>query len=162
MATSSEPKHDSLESWRLKAEIRCKERGARLTPARLAAFSELVKSDQPLSAYELVALLEQRENRKIAPLTVYRHLDFLMGVGLVHRLESTQSYLPCAFSDHTHDSQYLMCSQCGRVDELASSALSKALADIATAHEFAVSNAVIEITGLCARCDAGDSAHATS
>ena len=154
MATPSEPAPDSLESWRLKAETRCRERGARLTPARLAAFSELVKSDQPLSAYELVALLEARENRKIAPLTVYRHLDFLMSVGLVHRLESTQSYLPCAFADHSHDSQYLMCSNCGRVDELASSALAKALADIASARDFAVTNAVIEITGLCGRCDA--------
>ena len=41
------------------AEDRCAEAGARLTPARLAAYAALLASDRPLSAYELIALLEK-------------------------------------------------------------------------------------------------------
>lgn len=145
-------KSERLTQWRRKAETRCAERGARLTPARLAAFTELVSKDQPLSAYELVALLEKRENRKIAPLTVYRHLDFLMSMGLVHRLESTQSYLPCAMPEHSHDSQYLMCSECGKVDELGSENVAKLLSRIAAERAFTPASAVVEVTGRCANC----------
>ena len=65
------------------AQKKCAEAGARLTPARLVAYAELLASDRPLSAYDLIARLESREKRKIAPLTVYRHLDFLIQVGLV-------------------------------------------------------------------------------
>jgi len=142
--------------WRQKAEARCAERGARLTPARLAAFAALVSSNQPLTAYELVAKLEQREKKKIAPLTVYRHLDFLMSVGLVHRVESIQSYLPCCLAEHIHDSQYLLCSTCGHVDELGSKALVRALEKVATEHGFQAATAMVEVTGQCASCAAAE------
>ena len=123
-----------------------------MTPARLAAYAELLTSKRPLSAYELIARLEQRQNRKIAPLTVYRHLDFLIRVGLVHRLESTQSYLPCDHPEDAHESQYLLCSSCGHVDELASKPLGNLLGRIADQHDFRPSNAVVEVTGVCGDC----------
>ncbi|MEM8768142.1 MAG: Fur family transcriptional regulator [Pseudomonadota bacterium] len=138
--------------WRKIAEERCAEKGARLTPARLGAYAELLASDRPLTAYELIACLEKTENRKIAPLTVYRHLEFLIGVGLVHRLESTQSYLPCEHPEHTHESQYLLCSSCGHVDELESKKLGSLLSSIADKHDFQPSNAIVEVTGLCGDC----------
>ena len=138
--------------WRKLAEARCSEKGARLTPARLAVYAEMLQSDRPLSAYELIALLEQRQERKIAPLTVYRHLDFLMGVGLVHRLQSAQSFLPCDHPDHPHESQFLLCSSCGHVDEVESSRLETLLSMIADQHGFRPDNAVVEIKGLCDNC----------
>jgi Fur family zinc uptake transcriptional regulator len=138
--------------WRNKAEARCAERGARLTPARLAAFAELVASDQPLSAYDLVALLEKREDRKIAPLTVYRHLDFLMSMDLVHRLESKNSYLPCAMGEHTHYSQYLVCSDCGKVEELGSDDISDLLSKLASDRDFTPTTSIVELMGHCAEC----------
>lgn len=138
--------------WRKLAEARCAEQGARLTPARLAAYAELLASERPLTAYELIARLEQREARKIAPLTVYRHLDFLMGVGLVHRLESTQSYLPCDHPEQAHESQYLLCSSCGHVDELESKRLENLLDRMADQRGFRPESAVVEVKGLCENC----------
>ena len=143
--------------WRKLAEKRCANRGERLTPARLAAYAELLNSDKPVSAYELIALLEKRQARKIAPLTVYRHLDFLMRVGLVHRLESTQSYLPCVHPEHSHESQYLLCSMCGRVDEVESKALETILSQLADTHDFQTQNAIVEIKGLCGDCSSSSS-----
>ena len=142
--------------WRKLAEGRCAEKGARLTPARLAAYAEMLACGRPLSAYELIGLLEQRQERKIAPLTVYRHLDFLMQTGLVHRLQSTQTYLACEHPDHAHESQFLLCSSCGRVDEVESQGLEALLSEIADERGFRPDNAVVEVRGLCGACAVGE------
>ena len=102
-----------------------------------------------------MALLESRQGRKLAPLTVYRHLDFLIRVGLVHRIESTQSYLPCDHPAHAHESQYLLCSDCGRVDEVHSDSLESMLGRIAQKRGFTQAKSVVEISGICGKCAAG-------
>ena len=142
--------------WRKFAEERCAEKGERLTPARLAAYAEMLARGQPLSAYELIALLEQRQKRKIAPLIVYRHLDFLMRTGLVHRLQSAQTYLPCDHPNHSHESQFLLCSSCGQVEEVESRGLETLLSQIADDHGFRPDGAVVEIKGLCGACAVGE------
>ena len=134
------------------AEAKCAEAGERMTPARLAAYAEVLASDRPLSAYELIARLEERENRKIAPLTVYRHLDFLIRIGLVHRLESKKTYLACDHPEHDHKSQYLVCSSCGRANELESKQLWKLLDQLSDKQGFAPVTSVVEVTGLCSEC----------
>ncbi len=152
-ATTAPPLADK---WRKLAESRCAAASERLTPARLAAYAELLASKRPVSAYQLIALLEERQHRKIAPLTVYRHLDFLMRVGLVHRLESTQSYLPCEHPDHAHESQYLLCSSCGRADEVESKPLESLLRKTADQRGFHPESSVVEIRGLCGDCAASE------
>ena len=142
--------------WRKLAEGRCAEKGARLTPARLAVYAEMLARGRPLSAYQLIALLEQRQERKIAPLTVYRQLDFLMRTGLVHRLQSMQTYFPCEHPEHAHESQFLLCSSCGDVDEVESSGLDALLSQIADERGFRPDNAVVEVKGLCGACAVGD------
>lgn len=138
--------------WRKLADERCKAQSERLTQARLAAYAELLSAKVALSAYELIALLEKRQNRKIAPLTVYRHLDFLTRVGLVHRIESTQSYLPCDHPEHPHESQYLLCNECGSAEEVHSATLEKNLVQIAGNHGFQAAKTVIELSGVCESC----------
>ncbi len=138
--------------WLKLAEARCAETKNRLTPARLVAYAEILNSGGPISAYELIARLEQKEQRKIAPPTVYRHLDFLMRVGLVHRLESTQSFVACEHPGHEHASQYLLCTECGSADELESGELEQLLAQAADQHGFQPDKSVVEITGVCGDC----------
>ena len=141
--------------WQTVAEVRCRELGERLTPARLGAYAELLAGQRALTAYELIALLEARQERKIAPLTVYRHLEFLTRVGLVHRIESTQSYLPCDHPQDSHESQYLLCSDCGRVEEVHSKHLESVLEKLASKRGFRASRAVIELSGVCGDCEQG-------
>lgn len=138
--------------WRNFAETRCEAAAVRLTPARWAVYAELVASERPLSAYELIAIQEDRQERKIAPLTVYRHLDFLIDVGLVHKIESAHTYVPCGHPDHGHESQYLLCSSCGRADEVESEKLQELLSDMADKHGFKTTKSVVEVTGLCMEC----------
>ena len=134
------------------AEERCKAAGERLTPARREAYRAMLEQDKPLSAYELIAVLEELKGKKIAPLTVYRHLDFLIRVGLVHRLESTHSYVACVHPDHAHETHYLLCSECGSADEVESRALGSLLDEIADRHGFQPEHAIVEIKGVCGDC----------
>ena len=142
--------------WRELAEGRCAEKSERLTPARLAVYAEMLACGRPLSAYELIALLEQRQERKIAPLTVYRHLDFLTRTGLVHRLQSAKTYLPCDHPENAHESQFLLCSSCGDVDEVESSGIERLLSRIADERGFRPDNAIVEVKGVCGVCVVGD------
>jgi len=133
----------------------CDDAGQRLTPSRINAYAELVAQDRPLSAYELLALLEKREGRKLAPLTVYRLLDFLTEVGLVHRLASAQVFLACAHPDHPHQGLYLVCSSCGKADELESNTLSQLLGKAAKSRGFQSQKQIVEVQGLCNDCGDG-------
>lgn len=152
MTSSTENRPPLSAKWRKLAEARCEEEGERLTPARLEAYAELLSAGKPVSAYELIARLEDRQSKKIAPQTVYRHLDFLMRVGLAHRIESTQSYLPCDHPEHAHESQYLLCSSCGQADEVESEPLGSLLSEIASQRGFQPENSVVEIKGICESC----------
>ncbi len=124
----------------------------------MAVYAEMRACGRPLSAYELIALLEQRQQRKVAPLTVYRHLDFLMRTGLVHRLQSVKTYFACDHPDHAHESQFLLCDSCGQVDEVESSGLETLLAQIADERGFRPDNAVVEVKGMCGTCVVGEHA----
>jgi Fur family zinc uptake transcriptional regulator len=151
-STSSERRAPISAHWKSLAEDRCRHLGERLTPARLGAYAELLAANGAVTAYELIHRLEKRQDRKIAPLTVYRHLEFLTRVGLVHRIESTQSYLTCSHPEDTHESQYLLCSDCGRVEEVHSDSLETELGRIATKRGFKPARVVVEVSGTCGDC----------
>lgn len=134
------------------AEAACAKAGERLTTARVQAYAELLAQTRPISAYELLALMEAKEGRKLAPLTAYRHLDFLVRVGLVHKLPSAQAYVACKHLDHPHDSLYLVCSSCGKADELESASLAEVLGKAARSRGFKPDKPIVEIPGLCQTC----------
>src|SRR5690606_32552787 len=84
-------------------------------------FAVLQKADQPLSAYTILDKLRGEGFR--APLQVYRALEKLLEFGLVHRLESINSFVACAHSAddccaHGHGTvAFAICNNCGQVAE---------------------------------------------
>src|ERR1700748_1079930 len=116
------------------AETLCRERGARLTAVRRKVLALVWQSHAPVGAYDLLARLNKGGGR-VAPIAVYRALDFLMAQGLVHRIASLNAYIGCAHVDpkraglkqksHDHAAQFLICKDCGSAAELESSALRK-------------------------------------
>jgi Fur family zinc uptake transcriptional regulator len=75
-----------------RAEDLCREKNLRLTPIRERVYRELVQSGGPVGAYDLVDRLSS-EKKRLAPVTIYRALDFLRDAGLVHRLATKNSYV---------------------------------------------------------------------
>jgi hypothetical protein len=76
----------------------------------------VLSAERPLTAYEILDLLRPKDP-SATPAGVYRSLDFLTELGLVHRIKSAKSFIACAMPDHAHPSQMLVCRRCGTVVE---------------------------------------------
>jgi Fur family transcriptional regulator, zinc uptake regulator len=130
----------------------CAQRGERLTPTRRLVLESLAASHKPLGAYEIIDRLAGSGPRP-APVTVYRALDFLLGNGLVHRIESRNAFIAC-INNHTSDTLvvFLICERCGAVGEAPATAVAEALLVAAAQAAFVPKAPVIEMTGICAHC----------
>jgi Fur family zinc uptake transcriptional regulator len=135
----------------------CQARGARLTDLRRQVLGLILDAEAPTGAYDLLDRLRATRHGA-APPTVYRALDFLLGHGLIHRVERLSAFVGCVAhapgEDAGHAAQFLICRACGRVTELEDHELAHALADAARRLGFTVNTATIEAEGLCATCAA--------
>ena len=136
-------------------EAICQRRGGRMTRQRRAVLRKLLDGRRPLSAYELRDLL-QPEDASVTPASVYRCLDFLVEHGLVHRLETTRSFIACDHPEHPHAVQFLICRQCGAVVEAEDKRTEAATERLGHRLGFALDRRTVELTGICGPCKAGD------
>jgi Fur family transcriptional regulator, zinc uptake regulator len=136
------------------AEAICAARHERLTPMRRRVLEALLASHAPLGAYELIDKLSGRGSR-LAPITIYRALDFLREQGLVHRIESRNAFIACV-ADHDSGEPvvFLICEKCGAVGEAASATVAATIKSASRAAGFTPKTPVIEISGICAHCKA--------
>ena len=90
-----------------------------LTKNQALVFDVLEKAEGPLSAYTILDKLRDHGFR--APLQVYRALEKLLEYGVVHRLESINSFVACAHPGencHSHGIvAFAICESCGQVME---------------------------------------------
>ena len=135
----------------------CRARGGRMTPQRRAVLAKLVEAKQPLSAYDLLDRLKLAD-ASATPASTYRSLDFLVEHGLVHRLETTRSFIACDHPDHAHAVQFLICRECGIVVEAEDKRIASATKALGDRLGFSVDQRTVELTGVCARCTS-DSGH---
>ena len=129
----------------------CNQRGARLTTLRRRVLELIWKSHKPVGAYELLDILKT-ERRNAQPPTVYRALDFLLELGLVHRIESLNAFIGCCAPDTTHSSQFLICRDCGAAAEISDNRLDNAIEGLADEAGFSVLHRIIEVAGHCPNC----------
>jgi Fur family zinc uptake transcriptional regulator len=133
------------------AEDICRAEGARLTPIRRKVLELVWESHRPAGAYDLLERLNAA-GRRMAPIAVYRALDFLMEHGLVHRLASRNAFIGCPHPTRAHAAQFLICERCETVTELEDDRIVRAVSDGASRAGFSLSAHVIEAQGLCERC----------
>ena len=129
----------------------CVARGGRMTRQRKTVLATLMTAKRPLSAYDLRDKLLP-DDAAITPASVYRCLDFLMEHGLVHRLETTRSFVACGHADHSHAVQFLICRQCGVVVEAEDKRVAAATVSLGERLGFEVDQRTVELTGLCGTC----------
>jgi len=133
------------------AESLCDQRGVRLTPQRRKVLELVCAAEGPIGAYQILDRLRQSVGNP-APPTVYRALDFLLEQGLIHKLESLHAFVGCTHPDHPHASQFLICSECGDVNEIENPEISKSLRQAQQDSGFKARRPVVELLGSCARC----------
>jgi Fur family transcriptional regulator, ferric uptake regulator len=124
----------------------------RLTPKRAAIVEVLTGAERPLALPEI---LEAGDG--LAQSSVYRNLVVLEQAGVVHRIvtaESARFELAEELAGHHH---HLICTSCGRVEDVPASArleasLADAVAQIEGTTGFRTKAHRIDLVGLCREC----------
>jgi len=140
-----------IESALARAQRVCATRGARLTAVRRRVFELILQSEQPTGAYALLAGL-QHERGQLGPPTVYRALEFLLAHKLIHKIETSSAFIACGDIEHPHESQFMICEDCGATEEIRDAAIVESLRRLGEGRGFAVERQVIEARGLCPAC----------
>lgn len=127
------------------------EHGHRITDSRLYTLESISNSDEPLTAYDILDLLSVPLNKPKPP-TVYRALEFLIEHHFIHRIESLNAYVACG-EDHKHKgSQFMVCDDCGRVEEVHLCHVPDGLKKQAEGKGFTLSHWNAELHGRCGKC----------
>jgi Fur family zinc uptake transcriptional regulator len=129
----------------------CEQQGVRLTAIRKRVLELVWQSHKPVGAYDLLPALAE-DGFNSAPPTVYRALDFLLELGLVHRISSLNAFTGCTNPGHQHPSCFFLCRQCGIAQELDSAAVSRLSAEVEQSLGVTVEHQITELSGLCPKC----------
>lgn len=135
-----------------KAEQVCELRNQRFTKLRKRVFELVWQQHKPIRAYDVLEQLQQ--DGRAAPPTVYRALDFLLELGLIHRIESMNAFVGCNNPELKHEGQFFICNTCGAFVELDSTPINSAISHSAENSGFEIQQRTIEIMGLCPECKA--------
>ncbi len=125
-----------------------------LTRNQQMVLDLLVAARSPLSAYDILDRLRSEGLR--APPQVYRALDRLQSLALVHRVESLNAFLACV-EPHAHDDDHAavvlaVCNDCHSVTEISSQRLRRRLVGLSEQCAMDPNGLTIELRGHCAVC----------
>jgi len=130
----------------------CSTLGVKLSSLRKEVLYILWCAKKPLKAYEILDnLLLTKSNSK--PPTVYRSLVFLSSHGIVHKIESIQSYTLCREPEkHLFSEVLMVCNHCHQVIEVYDAMMQALVTQIAANNHFKLGQDTIELKGLCMAC----------
>lgn len=124
----------------------------KLTSLRKEVLNILWQAEKPLKAYEILGLLLMTKPNSKPP-SVYRALEYFVGQGIAHKVESIQSYTLCFEPEKHLVSEVLMvCDVCHHVKEIHDESVQGLISSIAQKHHFTLHHDAIELKGLCDNC----------
>ena len=118
---------------------------------RVSAFKIVTQSSKPITAYDVLEKMGQYIDKPKPP-TAYRALDFLEEHGFVHRIESLNAYIACHENHKHYGSQFMICDDCGKVEEVHLCSLPAKLQDKVESEKFKLHHWNVELHGQCAKC----------
>jgi Fur family zinc uptake transcriptional regulator len=124
--------------------------GQKLSRNQGQVLSALRKAKEPLSAY---AILDRVRASGIShPPTIYRALNELIQLGMVHRLQSRAAFIACDHGACDGKAAFAICGQCQKVVEIPLSVRDEAALLALSPKEIAADHVTLEIAGLCEAC----------
>jgi Fur family ferric uptake transcriptional regulator len=139
-------------AWTEHAQSELRRRGYKPGRARAAVIQALGDQTCCLSAQEIHDLVRGRGGG-VGIASIYRALETLTDLGLVHRLElgsGGAQYEPAQpGGDHHH---HLVCGDCGRVEAFSDSGLEHAIAGVSQAASFEIAEHDVVLRGRCDEC----------
>lgn len=152
--------NNSIDDTIARARAECDRAGVKLTTKRQNILILLLQAQSPLSAYEIVDRYREQHHESLPAMSVYRILALLVNNGLVHKLETTNQFLPCAHITCSHEHeipQFLICDRCHSVAEVGlRKTLISELHDSVKKTGFELTHQQLELHGICAKCRQSD------
>ncbi|MCC7432406.1 transcriptional repressor [Candidatus Peregrinibacteria bacterium] len=136
-----------------------KKNNLKLTKPRLMVIEFLADEQKAMTPYEIRDNLAINK-RKADVVTLYRVLDELEKIGLVHKVITLGRYVRCndqGLEDVDHQDldschHYLICERCHKVEEISGEDLSTIEKKIAKNNGFQIKSHTLEFLGLCKTC----------
>lgn len=129
--------------------------GERFTEPRKKVLECLLSNPIPQKAYDILANISSHD-KNVKPPTVYRALEFLTRIGIIHKIESDATYFICSHAKHcdhdTHVPLFLICNICGNVVENHLIKVEELIENSAKSLGFKTQKIVIEARGICSKC----------
>jgi Fur family zinc uptake transcriptional regulator len=111
----------------------------------------LLSNHKAFSAYDIAETLTKRAKR-LQPIQIYRSLEKLMTLGVVHRLSTKNSFVACYEDGKCSAGQFLICNKCNSVKEIDSRVLDREIQNSARENNFSIVSKNVEVQGLCREC----------
>lgn len=144
--------HRCVKSAKLRAAKLAEDTGKKFGANQVQVLDALLQNHQASSAYEIVECVAE-SGKRLQAVQVYRALEILIKMGLVHRIQSMNAYIACTSDEEEHHNpQLLFCSSCKRVAELTSDTISTLISKIAKQTQFKLDYGLVELVGLCPEC----------
>lgn len=140
-------------SYREESKKILKKKGYKITRPREMVLDVLEESKEPLSPYEMSDLIKSKgETGDVVG--IYRSLEILEELGLVHKVISLGKYSKChlELNEDKHDHHNLICKNCGKIQEVHCLGLDLLERVVSSEYNFKVEYHALEFYGLCADC----------
>ncbi|MEI6221718.1 MAG: transcriptional repressor [bacterium] len=126
--------------------------GYKVTTPRISVLKVLDECVHPVSSYEVHDLLGKKSGINVV--TIYRVLDLLQSLQLVHRVASLSKtgYMKCHLSDFSGCHHLLVCRKCYGIQEFAAPDFCRKSMKVPPTMEFEPEGHLYEIIGLCKSC----------
>ncbi len=111
----------------------------------------LEEAHKPLSPYDIQDIL-RTAGKHLNHVTIYRILDLLCRLNLAHRMLSSGGFVKCSLDAGEGCHRFMVCQDCGGIQEFADEALCQGENDFAQGLGFHTEYHISEFSGLCSRC----------
>jgi Fur family ferric uptake transcriptional regulator len=141
-------------SWSEQAQTVLRQAGYKPGGARTAVIEALAGESCCLTAQEIHDRVRP-DRPRVGIASVYRALEALAELGLVHRLElrsGSAHYEPAVASgDHHH---HLVCDDCGRIEAFSDDRLERVIHTVSKTTAFRIDEHDVVLRGQCRTCTA--------
>ena len=130
-----------------------KEKGYKITPARLAILDVLNNTKLPLTAEEVyIELKKQKKHKEINEATVYRTLSLFENGKILKKIDFRKGSAYFELADHHH--HHIVCIKCEVVEDFHSNDVEKALGKVVhnSSKFISINDHSLELFGVCKNC----------
>ena len=129
----------------------CLHEDIKLTEIHIIILNLILQSHTSQKAYDILDHLKVT-HKSAKPTTVYRALNFLLAKKLIHKIESSNSFLACSHPGEDHNCCFVICIKCKEVHEVCQNKILSGVYQYLDIIKFVPSDVTLEIKGVCNSC----------